>query len=267
MDNKIQIYFDKVGREEFLYVNENGKDKFEWDNIGNFLVGFINSKKESELKKEFIKAVDYIYNIYALEEIELLTPFERYYEYINSNTEENVTKYCKDISLTMGFDINKIILEKSENKELEDNRPKPNCSEKFIKHIMRVVYADYDNTSYLSKLLYIPYYYSGEIENILFISFAELCTIDNLAIKKCKNCNKYFIPVNRSDELYYSNEYKDGKTCKQIGFGQIKKKKYAEDFEKIKEDVKKIQEGVWVNEKTEADFKKWLIKVKNICKA
>ena len=114
----------------------------------------------------------------------------------------------------------------------------------------------------------------------------------NVIIRQCKNCNKYFIPVNRSDELYCSNEYKDGKTCKQIGFWQIKKKKYeedefarlyrntyqqkllrvkrnpdnkeyVEDFEKFKEGAKHMKEAVLSGEKTEDDFKKWLIEVKN----
>ena len=35
------------------------------------------------------------------------------------------------------------------------------------------------------------------------------------------------------------------------------------DFERFKEGVKKMREAVLANEKTEEDFKKWLIEVKN----
>lgn len=40
----------------------------------------------------------------------------------------------------------------------------------------------------------------------------------SLLIKQCENCNKYFIPQKRSDEIYCTNIYKDNKTCKQIGY-------------------------------------------------
>ena len=40
----------------------------------------------------------------------------------------------------------------------------------------------------------------------------------------------------------------------------------AEDFERFKEGVKKMREAVLADEKTEEDFKKWLIEVKNSCK-
>jgi len=39
------------------------------------------------------------------------------------------------------------------------------------------------------------------------------------AIKKCQNCGKHFIPSVRSDEKYCDYPYKDGKTCKQLGYG------------------------------------------------
>lgn len=40
----------------------------------------------------------------------------------------------------------------------------------------------------------------------------------NVKIKTCKNCGKYFIPSSRSDEIYCDNIFKNGKTCKQLGY-------------------------------------------------
>ena len=41
---------------------------------------------------------------------------------------------------------------------------------------------------------------------------------------KCKNCGKFFVPENRSDELYCSNIFENGKNCKEVGPFKIKQK-------------------------------------------
>lgn len=53
----------------------------------------------------------------------------------------------------------------------------------------------------------------------LFSVFFNYLIENNININKCKNCNKYFIPENRSDEKYCSNPIKPGSkiTCKTIG--------------------------------------------------
>ncbi len=64
-------------------------------------------------------------------------------------------------------------------------------------------------------------YYIYKVSNlneICNISILQL-TYNNKVIVKCKNCGKYFIPINRSDTVYCNNYYitKKGKrlTCKQ----------------------------------------------------
>lgn len=63
-------------------------------------------------------------------------------------------------------------------------------------------------------------YYSYKIKKI-----SDIIAIDNVnfqknntTIKLCQNCGKYFIPSSRSDEIYCDNIYKDGKTCKEMGY-------------------------------------------------
>lgn len=41
---------------------------------------------------------------------------------------------------------------------------------------------------------------------------------DNVKIRKCKNCGKYFIPVNRSDEMYCCRTQENGKTCRELDY-------------------------------------------------
>lgn len=60
------------------------------------------------------------------------------------------------------------------------------------------------------------------IPALLYISLKEYVTYNNMPIRKCKNCDRYFIAQGRKDELYCTRKYKDtNKTCKQIGSALI----------------------------------------------
>ena len=53
-------------------------------------------------------------------------------------------------------------------------------------------------------------------------------------IKKCENCGKFFIPSSRSDEIYCDNIYRNGKTCKQIGYeNKINGDEILKEYRKI----------------------------------
>jgi len=54
--------------------------------------------------------------------------------------------------------------------------------------------------------------------------------INNVSIKKCRNCGLYFIPENRIDTLYCNNQYMNtNKTCKDIGAMKTYKNKIDMD--------------------------------------
>lgn len=81
-----------------------------------------------------------------------------------------------------------------------------------------------------NKIIYIKSYeiYAlKDIFNIYFNYFIE----SNIYIRKCKNCNKYFIPQNRSDEVYCNNKspQNPNKTCKEYGA----KKTYRDEIKSI----------------------------------
>ena len=40
----------------------------------------------------------------------------------------------------------------------------------------------------------------------------------HILIKQCENCKKFFVPEKRSDEVYCNRIYKNGKTCKELGY-------------------------------------------------
>lgn len=81
------------------------------------------------------------------------------------------------------------------------------------------LYESYDIASVLSfDLMNIQYYH--------------------IQIKQCKNCWKFFIPKNRSDEIYCDRIYKNGKTCKQIGYFEKEK---SDPFKKLFTAARKTQ--------------------------
>lgn len=53
-------------------------------------------------------------------------------------------------------------------------------------------------------------------------------------IKRCQNCNKYFVPSVRSDEIYCDNIFENGKTCKQLGYeNKVKNDEVLSQYRKI----------------------------------
>lgn len=73
-------------------------------------------------------------------------------------------------------------------------------------------------------------YKINTIKDLLIISLLEL--IKNKAtIKKCKNCNMYFLPQNRSDEVYCyrTSPQNKNKTCKEYGVKESYRKTLKSD--------------------------------------
>ena len=66
-------------------------------------------------------------------------------------------------------------------------------------------------------------YETRDIYSLLAIDI-KMIKDKSIIIKKCANCGKYFIPSNRSDEIYCDNVFRSGKTCKQVGYEEKEKK-------------------------------------------
>ena len=109
----------------------------------------------------------------------------------------------------------------------------------------------------------------------------------HILIKKCRNCGKFFVPDNRSDEIYCSNIFENGKTCKEVGHFKVQQKlihendnlriyrniyqklllrtrrnpdniQYARDFEFFKEDNNKWKENISKGLASEEEYIEWL---------
>ena len=139
-----------------------------------------------------------------------------------------------------------------------------------------------------------------------FFDYINICVSqllkNNIKIKKCENCGKFFIPINKSNEIFCNNKSPQNpkKTCRDIGSNEKKKilikktnsiehehhntksfyntKKYRARkngdikalgkinnvYEKYKMDFNKKLKKYNNKKMTEEDFVKWIIEQRNI---
>lgn len=164
--------------------------------------------KIDKIQKAFIKDIEYIYNLNNLEELNGLSPAQRLYILREREEKLELLNIYEPNKIKLCFNNFGDFTEFSITKE-EDAQE---CA-KFVE----------DNEA-------LPYNYL--CENIIpsfIIELFELTTIENVEIKKCKNCGKFFVPENRSDELYCSNIYENDKTCKEVGPFKVKQKLMEEN--------------------------------------
>lgn len=131
-------------------------------------------------------------------------------------------------------------------------------------------------------------YIVDTLQSLLYMLLKEYVTVENLPVRKCKNCGEYFIAQKRKDELYCQRIYKDtNKSCKQIGssivyvekldndpalllYRNMSKRKYMrasrnienneiqEEYEQWKEKAKNKYEEYKNDKITTSEFLKWL---------
>lgn len=179
----------------------------DYDDLINIFI-HKTSKKLSKIQKALIKDIEYIYNLNELEELNTISPAQRLYILREREQGAQIFEIYKEdkikLSLNNFGDFTKFSITKEEDAQ----------------EIVKVVKTE--------NLL--PYnYLCKNIIPTFVIELLELTTIENIEIKKCKNCGKFFVPENRSDELYCSNIFENGKTCKEVGPFKVKQKLMEEN--------------------------------------
>ena len=72
-------------------------------------------------------------------------------------------------------------------------------------------------------------YFFDDLGKAIFMDFKMLAQNDEIVVKKCKNCGRYFEPINRQAEVYCSYPNLDGSpTCKEKGAGETYRKNLKE---------------------------------------
>lgn len=211
---------------------------------------FINELKydESELLKEIKKFENRKENLsaYITKLIDYITNYKAYFDlYFGISNNKKFKK--KDISLfqsmfNITFDIPKhqfyqAFIEKdkilistdmmiSSYKELKENKKEKISDDE----IYDAIYKKTQKLIMGNKFFTLCNYEISSIKDLLCIYFIYFIE-NNITINKCKNCGKYFIPVNRTDEKYCDNisPQKPGKTCKEYGVKLLYTKSIASD--------------------------------------
>jgi len=227
-----------------------------------------SANKLEKYKKAFIEDIKYIYNLNDLEELHNLSPAQRLHVLRDSKKTSAVLKLYNEKELKLEFnnfgDFARFsITEEDDAQEI----------------------AKYVNDDNLDS-------YCFNCSNIIqsfIIELLELATTENIEIKKCKNCGKYFVPDNRSDEIYCSNIYENGKTCKEVGHFRTHQRlmkddddlriyrnvyqklllrtrrnpnntQYEEEFKKFKEKNIELKEKINNGKLTQEKYMEWLNK-------
>ena len=163
--------------------------------------------KIMKIQKAFIKDIKYIYNLNNLEELSELSPAQRLYILRTRKEKSQLLNIFEHNKIKLCFnnfgDFNQFPITEEDFQEIA----------KFVRD---------------SETL--PYNYL--CENIIpsfIIELFELTSIENIEIKKCKNCGKFFVPEKRSDELYCNSIFENDKTCKDVGPFKVKQKLMEEN--------------------------------------
>ena len=142
---------------------------------------------------------------YNNEKIELkdLSPLEKLHIFVN-------TKNIEDYPILKHNEFNKVI---------KINKDTSKITETELTRIIK----DKDNNRYAIQEIY-------KINNFYSLLFLELYFIlqEKTYLKKCKNCDKYFLTTN-SAIIYCDNVFEDNKTCREIGANKVFTKNLEKD--------------------------------------
>lgn len=262
-NKKIEVYLNEQLKEEQIIipmldytVDDNGNSVYttkmyeQPNQIGSLLLDFI----QKDLK-EFSYFIFRFYGFHTLltenerKEIldldpneiqELDTKMEKFYNKYQKEFENfkmqiiDILEYClfneelKELSpldkLFLFYNTNQIekypILKYNQfNKNIKLNKDTSKISNKQLIEILK----DKDNNRYGIKEIY-------EIDNFYNLLFLELYFIlqEKTYLKKCKNCDKYFLATN-SAVIYCNNSFQSNKTCREIGASKVFSKNLEND--------------------------------------
>ena len=221
----------------------------------------------SLFRQDLMLDIEYIFNMNNLEEIKDLTPLQRFQVMANSDVSSKSLEKIDNDKVKINLSAFEILRDYSNYPMRQDET-------------QRIVSKANINSSYFIEC--------ADIIQALLIELLEIAKL-NIEIKKSRNCGKFFVPDNRSDEIYCSNIYENGKTCKEIGHFKVQQKliqenddlriyrnvyqelllrtrrnptntKYAREFEFFKDDNNKWRENISKGISTEKEYIEWLKK-------
>lgn len=232
-----------------------------------------------DLHKTLKTIINFSYNLNEEKYLNGLTPSQRYYIFLHSPNSDEYTElfnYLNDVSFSQSFDYleyDKTIKESNfKSSESLAKYIKSECKKNHNFHIKNYLYS--------FNSLMSAYYFC-------VLHFIE----NNIPIKICKNCGKYFVPENRLSSIYCTRIFENNKTCREVGANNAYNEKlkkdevnslyrktlsakkmlanrnpdipmYLEKYEKWKSEANQFKENIKSGKKTNEEFKQWLEKTK-----
>lgn len=213
-DNGIKQTFNDI-----IDTNNILKEYMEKQNIKSFTIDYLKTYiLEIE---EIIKLVDIYSNTDNNSIYNDLTENEKLFLFnVVENPSNNFLYPISKVETKIKLDNNYINILKFQREYLQKNHS--NDKEKN-----RKILLDYIKNN---DIQIFSTYRINTIQELLNISFIEILK-NKVTIKKCKNCNKFFITENRTDEKYCNriSPQNPSKTCKEYGA----KKTYREEIKSI----------------------------------
>ena len=260
------------------------------ERIGYMLVKFLNIDLTS-----FETAYDTFFNVYGFELLKDYAPYEKY-----NAIYENKNQFISGIKKIYEESLDKLYEIKSDFKEavdyiynLDDTEYEGKARNKFLAYSLThsstiskyQTKIDVKFSSYTDReqkyinfkrdeivkqledeklILSLSDIYSSEsLGSILFVILNELSNIENMPIRKCTICGRYFIPTARQDEVYC--DFKDLDlitTCRERGATQTYKKR-LESVPALQEYRRLYQKKIMFvtrnkgNKELKKEFDKW----------
>lgn len=153
-----------------------------------------------EIQAEFKRCVDFVYNLNGNEKLRASNTYSKFVAYTIKN---DIYTYSQDIEIILDNYIN------------IHNHNSQETMENLIKRI-----DDRDPNLELHNV-----YTSTKLRSICFAVLEQLVKQENLPIKTCQICGRYFIPTFRQNEIYCDLENVDGSpTCREKGASETYKK-------------------------------------------
>lgn len=192
------------------------------------------------IQNDFKNFIDYIYNLNNNNELKESKPSSKFIAGIIKG-KNNISSYTKEIE---------VILDNYTNKNIEY------MDEKLDSLVKKL---DLNDTFVKRKNVYTSSYLSS----ILFIILEHIALDENIQIKQCLNCGKYFIPISRQNEIYCDFENIDGSsTCRDKGATETYKKN-LNSIPALLEYRRTYQKRIMIasrnkdNKQLRTDFDKW----------
>lgn len=197
-----------------------------------------------EVQDNYRKCVDFIYNLNGNQELINSSPNAKFIAYF---IKSDIYTYSQDIEIILDT-----YIKKHHEYSLE-------TLESLVKKV-----ENNDTSLNLTNV-----YTSPNLSSICFVVLQQLVTTENLIIKTCQNCGRYFIPTYRQNEIYCDlRNIDETPTCRDKGASETYKKN-LENVPALLEYRRSYQQKIMVvyrnkeNKQIKKDFEKWKKEAQN----